>query len=124
MSKAPRGAIEDYEGDGDWFKIGTSGASDGMHWDSDGQPEVSFNPVFVSNAISFKSCQNINSLKMNFTIPKTTPPGKYLIRVEHFNISPQFKQTQMFVNCAQVEVTGSGQGRFGIITALPKEDDL
>ena len=39
MSKAP-GAIEDYEGDGDWFKIGTSGASDGMHWDSDRQPEV------------------------------------------------------------------------------------
>ncbi|KAI9157943.1 glycosyl hydrolase family 61-domain-containing protein [Paramyrothecium foliicola] len=75
MSRALDDAIEEYEGDGDWFKIGTSGASDGMRWDSDGQPE------------------------MNFTIPKTTPPGKYLVRVEHFNISPQLGQTQMFVNC-------------------------
>lgn len=40
MSKAP-GALEDYEGDGEWFKIGTSGASDGQHWDSDRKPEVS-----------------------------------------------------------------------------------
>jgi hypothetical protein len=94
MSKAP-GAIEDYEGDGDWFKIGTSGASDGMHWDSDRQPEL------------------------NFTIPATTPPGKYLIRVEHFNISPNLGMTQMFVNCAQVEVTGSGQGTPGPTVKLP-----
>jgi hypothetical protein len=47
---------------------------------------------------------------MNFTIPKTTPPGKYLVRVEHFNISPYYNMTQMFVNCAQVEVTGPGGG--------------
>lgn len=47
---------------------------------------------------------------MNFTIPKTTPPGKYLVRVEHFNISPQYGQTQQFINCAHVEVTGSGGG--------------
>ena len=39
LSKAP-GAIEDYEGDGEWFKIALSGASDGMHWDSDGKPTV------------------------------------------------------------------------------------
>ncbi|KAI0187018.1 lytic polysaccharide monooxygenase [Astrocystis sublimbata] len=97
MSKAP-GAIEDYEGDGDWFKIGTSGASDGMHWDSDQQPE------------------------MNFTIPKTTPPGKYLVRVEHFNISPQLGWTQLFVNCAQVEVTGSGEGTPGPTVKLPGYD--
>ncbi|KAI8635103.1 lytic polysaccharide monooxygenase [Xylariaceae sp. FL1651] len=97
MSKAP-GALEDYEGDGDWFKIGTSGASDGMHWDSDGKPEL------------------------NFTIPKTTPPGKYLVRVEHFNISPLFNSTQMFVNCAQVEVTGPGGGTPGPMTKLPGYD--
>ncbi|KAI0550429.1 lytic polysaccharide monooxygenase [Xylaria curta] len=97
MSKAP-GALEDYEGDGDWFKIGTSGASDGMHWDSNGQPE------------------------MNFTIPETTPPGKYLVRVEHFNISPQLGMTQLFVNCAQVEVTGSGEGTPGPTIKLPGYD--
>jgi len=46
MSKAPE-AIEDYEGDGDWFKIGTSGASDGMHWDSNRQPEVSISQLLL-----------------------------------------------------------------------------
>ncbi|KAF2642380.1 hypothetical protein P280DRAFT_547871 [Massarina eburnea CBS 473.64] len=76
MSKAP-GAIEDYEGYGDRFKVGVSGASDGMHWDSLGKRE-------------------------------TTPPEKYLIRVEHFNILPYFNQTQQFINCAQVEATGPG----------------
>jgi hypothetical protein len=39
MSKAP-GKLEDYKGDGDWFKIGLSGSSDGQHWDSDRAPEV------------------------------------------------------------------------------------
>jgi hypothetical protein len=47
---------------------------------------------------------------MNFTIPRTTPPGKYLIRVEHMNISPRYNETQQFINCAQVEVTGEGGG--------------
>jgi hypothetical protein len=52
MSKAP-GAIEDYEGDGDWFKIGTSGASDGMHWDSDRQPEVSLRELLLVPVVLF-----------------------------------------------------------------------
>jgi hypothetical protein len=40
MSKAP-GALEDYEGDGDWFKIGSIVAPDGQHWDSYEKSEVS-----------------------------------------------------------------------------------
>ncbi|KAH7117702.1 fungal cellulose binding domain-containing protein [Dendryphion nanum] len=94
LSKAP-GAIEDYEGDGEWFKIGLSGASDGQHWDSDGQASL------------------------NVTIPKTTPPGKYLLRVEHFNIQPYYNQTQMYVNCAQIEITGPGGGTPGPTIKFP-----
>ncbi|KAF2657171.1 lytic polysaccharide monooxygenase [Lophiostoma macrostomum CBS 122681] len=97
MSLAP-GALEDYEGDGDWFKIATSGASDGQHWDSDGQP---WKP------------------SLNATIPKTTPPGKYLVRVEHFNISPSYNGTQQFMSCAHVEVTGSGGGTPGPTIKFP-----
>ncbi|KAI1263467.1 glycosyl hydrolase family 61-domain-containing protein [Xylariaceae sp. FL1019] len=97
MSLAP-GEIEQYEGDGDWFKIGTSGASDGQHWDSE------------------------RAAEMNFTIPAATPPGKYLVRVEHFNISPVLNATQMYVNCAQVEVTGSGTGTPGPTVKLPGYD--
>jgi hypothetical protein len=49
-------------------------------------------------------------IQLNFTIPQTTPPGKYLVRVEHFNISPDYNGTQMYVNCAQVDVSGPGGG--------------
>lgn len=33
MSKAP-GELEDYTGDGDWFKVATFGSSDGQYWDT------------------------------------------------------------------------------------------
>jgi len=34
LSKAPDGMdLNDYEGQGDWFKVGVVGASDGVHWD-------------------------------------------------------------------------------------------
>ena len=40
LSKAP-GALEDYEGDGEWFKVGMSGSSDGRSWDTYMKSEVS-----------------------------------------------------------------------------------
>jgi hypothetical protein len=61
---------------------------------------------------------------MNFTIPLTTPPGKYLVRVEHFNISPTYGQTQQFINCAQVEVTGAGGGTPGPTIKFPGAYDI
>ena len=43
------------------------------------------------------------------TIPKTTPPGQYLMRVEH--IYPSVKNdSQFYVNCAQVNIVGPGGG--------------
>lgn len=83
----PSTPLSAYKGDGDWFKILLSGASNGKDWDSLGQSGL------------------------NVTIPKNTPPGEYLVRVEHFNISPYWNQTQMFVNCAQIEVRGDGKGK-------------
>ncbi|KAF2791822.1 lytic polysaccharide monooxygenase [Melanomma pulvis-pyrius CBS 109.77] len=94
MSKAPAD-LESYTGDGEWFKIWSSGSSDGQHWDT------------------------YRKAELNFTIPKTTPPGKYLVRVEHFNISPIYGQTQQYINCAQVEVTGPGGGTPGPTIKFP-----
>jgi len=34
MSLAP-GALEEYDGSGDWFKIATVGSTDGQYWDTD-----------------------------------------------------------------------------------------
>ena len=61
---------------------------------------------------------------MNFTIPLTTPPGKYLVRVEHFNISPYYNATQQFINCAHVEVVGPGGGTPGPFTKFPGAYDI
>ncbi|KAL1592005.1 hypothetical protein SLS60_011597 [Paraconiothyrium brasiliense] len=40
LSKAP-GALEDYEGDGEWFKVGLIASTDGRNWDSYMKNEVS-----------------------------------------------------------------------------------
>ncbi|KAJ4299453.1 hypothetical protein N0V90_004698 [Kalmusia sp. IMI 367209] len=94
LSKAP-GALEDYEGDGDWFKVGLVGSSNGKQWDSYMQSEL------------------------NFTIPATTPPGKYLARVEHFFISSRYNETQQYINCAHIEVVGPGGGAPGPMVKFP-----
>jgi hypothetical protein len=47
---------------------------------------------------------------MNFTIPTTTPPGKYLLRVEHLYVRPAFNTTQFYIACAQIEVLGQVGG--------------
>jgi hypothetical protein len=58
---------------------------------------------------------------MHFTIPKATPPGKYLMRAEHLNMANgnSYKSTEMFINCAHIEVTGSGAGTPGPVTHFP-----
>jgi hypothetical protein len=94
LSKAP-GALEDYEGDGEWFKVGVQPASDGKTWDS-----------YMKN-------------ELNFTIPATTPPGKYLARVEHLYIFPQYNETQQFINCAHIEIVGPGGGTPGPTIKFP-----
>lgn len=99
LSKAP-GALEDYKGDGEWFKVGLSGASDGKEWDS-----------------YLKS-------ELNFTIPATTPPGKYLARVEHFYLLSQYGQTQQYINCAHIEIVGPGGGTPGPMTKFPGAYEL
>lgn len=42
----------------------------------------------------------------NFTIPETTPPGKYLLRFEH--IFPNEVDAQFYVNCAHVNIENTG----------------
>jgi hypothetical protein len=50
--------------------------------------------------------------QVNFTIPKKTLPGKYLLRFEQFWPTPRFNTTQWYVNCAHINVIGDGGGIF------------
>lgn len=89
LSRAPDGDLDRYEGDGEWIKIGYLGPMDDTNWSTRGQTG------------------------MNFSIPETTPPGKYLLRVEHLYVRSEFNSTQFYVACAQVNVLGEGKGDMG-----------
>ncbi|KAM0326587.1 hypothetical protein ACHAQA_006456 [Verticillium albo-atrum] len=108
MSKAPTTA-KLYEGDGEWFKIfeesvcNTSGdfTKDAWcTWDKD---------------------------TIEFTIPKDTPDGEYLIRPEHIGVhGAHVGQAEFYYTCVQVKVTGGGNGTPGPTVKFPgayKKDD-
>lgn len=54
---------------------------------------------------------------MNFTIPKTTPSGKYLIRVEHMFHRGDVHM-QVYVSGAHIEVFGAGGGTYVLVFSL------
>ena len=68
MSKAP-GAANQYEGDGDWFKIHEEGICD------------------TSKDIKTDAWCTWDKDRIEFTIPADLPDGEYLIRSEHIGAS-------------------------------------
>ncbi|KAF2877693.1 glycosyl hydrolase family 61-domain-containing protein [Massariosphaeria phaeospora] len=86
LAKKPDGIdLAQWDGDGDWMKIDYKGPDTDDTWSLFGQKQY------------------------NFTIPRSTPPGQYLLRVEHINPSPK-SETEFYVNCAQVNILGPGGG--------------
>jgi len=47
------------------------------------------------------------------TLPASTPPGDYLLRVEHVNVDSGPGYAQFYIGCAQITVTGNGTGTPG-----------
>ncbi|KAI1479585.1 glycoside hydrolase family 61 protein [Daldinia eschscholtzii] len=93
--------LEDYRGDGDWFKIDEIPPLNQTKWPLLGLRE------------------------MTFTIPKTTPPGKYLMRGEQvFPFSSQWNTTQFYISCAHINVVGPGGGTPGPMARFPGAYDL
>lgn len=87
LSRAPNDDLQSYKGEGDWFKIAYAGPLDDNHWS-----------IWPSQS------------DFNFTIPKTTPPGKYLMRIENFMPTNTLSYQQFYVNCAFVNIIGPGGG--------------
>ncbi|KAF2655480.1 lytic polysaccharide monooxygenase [Lophiostoma macrostomum CBS 122681] len=88
LSRAPNDDVASYDGLGDWFKIFYLGPLDDTTWAGLGRTGATFN------------------------IPKTTPPGEYLLRFESLwpSSSPEPYRAQLFTNCAQVKIVGPGGG--------------
>ncbi|PLB51472.1 hypothetical protein P170DRAFT_422482 [Aspergillus steynii IBT 23096] len=93
MSKAPSGNVKEYEGDGDWFKI----------WEKTLCNE--------SGDLTTDAWCTYGSSELEFQIPEDTPAGEYLVRAEHVGLHGAHEnEAEFFYSCAQVKVSGSGNG--------------
>ncbi|KAF3004261.1 hypothetical protein E8E13_008141 [Curvularia kusanoi] len=102
MAKVPSGkTAANWDGSGNvWFKIYAEPAT------------------FANGQLSWKS---LNAATASVTIPKNTPSGDYLLRVEHIALhsASQINGAQLYISCAQISVTGGGSGSPSPLVALP-----
>ncbi|EHA47415.1 hypothetical protein MGG_04057 [Pyricularia oryzae 70-15] len=101
MSRAP-GTASTYRGDGDWFKIYETGVCrQGADFSRD-------------------AWCTYEKPTMEFNIPKDTPNGEYLLRVEHIGVHrSHVNQPEFYVSCAQIKVVNGGSGRPGPTIKFP-----
>ncbi|KAH7360118.1 glycosyl hydrolase family 61-domain-containing protein [Rhexocercosporidium sp. MPI-PUGE-AT-0058] len=97
MAKAPSTAKE-YDGSGQrWFKI------------------LEIGPVFKgSGDPTWPLWQTYT-----YRIPPATPNGEYLLRIEQLAIHNPGSTPQFYIGCAQISVTGGGNGTPGPLVAIP-----
>ena len=101
MSKAPTGSVKEYDGSGDWFKIFDEG--------------VCGNGDFTTTAWC-----TYNRDWVAAKIPKDTPNGEYLVRMEHIGVHrSHVNQPEHYVSCLQVKVQGGGSGTPGPTVKFP-----
>ncbi|OTA98834.1 glycoside hydrolase family 61 protein [Hypoxylon sp. CI-4A] len=104
MARVPDGAdVNTWDPAGNvWFKIGS----------------ISAVPPLGSSEATWPA---YNKKVVNVTIPKNVPSGKYLVRVESIALhqAQSVGGAQMYLSCAQVEVTGGGSGTPGPLVAFP-----
>ncbi|GLB06588.1 hypothetical protein AtubIFM57258_001898 [Aspergillus tubingensis] len=102
MSKAPTGNVQEYEGDGEWFKI----------WEKTLCNE--------EGDLTKDAWCTWGMSEFEFQIPAETPAGEYLVRAEHVGLhGAQANEAEFFYSCAQVKVTGSGTGSPSLTYQIP-----
>ncbi|KAF3045546.1 hypothetical protein E8E12_009659 [Didymella heteroderae] len=102
MAKVPSGkTAANWDGSGNvWFKIYAEKAN------------------VANGQLTWNS---LNAATASVTIPKNTPSGEYLLRVEHIALhsASAINGAQIYISCAQVKVTGGGSGTPGPLVAFP-----
>lgn len=113
LSKVPEGKdVHDYDGSGKWTKIYTLGAE----LTTDVDREDLGSPYFWKPAVGMD--WNVPSPPFKFKIPKQTPAGQYLLRMDSvnlgFHVGQNWKwqnaETQVYPGCAQIEVESEYSG--------------
>ncbi|KAI9700228.1 MAG: hypothetical protein M1820_006896 [Bogoriella megaspora] len=103
LAKVPSGQnVATWDGSGSsWFKIFGQGpssfSSSGLTWPTNDATSVSF------------------------TIPKNTPTGDYLVRIEHIglHVASSAGGAQFYISCAQLHINNGGSGTPGPLVAFP-----
>jgi hypothetical protein len=102
MAKVPAGkTAANWDGAGQvWFKIyaeKATASNGGLAWAS------------------------MNKGSVSVTIPKATPSGEYLLRIEHIALhgASQPNGAQFYISCAQISVTGGGSGTPAPLVSFP-----
>ncbi|KAH7127008.1 glycosyl hydrolase family 61-domain-containing protein [Dendryphion nanum] len=102
LAKAPAGtSLDSWDGSGQvWFKIYAEKATV-----SGGQ----------------LSWGSLNKGSVSVTIPKNTPSGDYLLRIEHIALhqASNVNGAQFYISCAQIKVTGGGNGSPSPLVSFP-----
>jgi hypothetical protein len=64
---------------------------------------------------------SLNAATASVKLPSSLPAGDYLLRVEHIALhqASQTNGAQFYISCAQVKVTGGGNGSPGPLVAFP-----
>lgn len=123
MAKVPDSAdINTWEASGNvWFKaasisaVGSPLTSGASTW-----------PAYRTLALLLHCGTNVTDTQVEksevaFTVPKNVPSGKYLVRVESIALhqAQNVGGAQIYLSCAQVEVTNGGTGKPGPLVAFP-----
>jgi len=103
LAKVPSGkTAANWDGSGSvWFKVWEIGATS---FNSNGG-------VWPTSGLTV----------LGFPIPADTPPGDYLVRIEHIGLHSASSTggAQFYLSCGQVTITGSGTGVPGPLVAFP-----
>ncbi|KAF1847883.1 lytic polysaccharide monooxygenase [Cucurbitaria berberidis CBS 394.84] len=101
ISKAP-GAVNEYDGSGDWVKVMSSGLK---------------NPSSPGQDTSWESWQKD---RLEWTIQKSIPAGEYLVRVEHIGLHQGHEgKAQFYIECYQLKIESSGTGTLAPAVKIP-----
>ncbi|KAF2271080.1 hypothetical protein CC78DRAFT_563643 [Lojkania enalia] len=64
---------------------------------------------------------SLNKGSVSVTIPRATPSGDYLLRIEHIALhqASNTNGAQFYISCAQIKVTGGGNGNPQPLVSFP-----
>ncbi|MCJ1312645.1 hypothetical protein MMC25_006320 [Agyrium rufum] len=89
----------------------------------DGSGSVWFKVDYVGPTVSSSGATfPLNgATQVNFTVPKATPTGQYLVRIEHIALHSASSAggAQFYLSCGQIAVTAGGAGKPGPLVAFP-----